>query len=410
MTLGEAAREDADDEPQTALCLFTDSTDPSGMGEHMLTLAAELCGRYRVLFVCPPGEKGDGFLERAEALGCTALPLLVQGNQTAVKTLQEWLRKLAVEIFHCHAGIGWEGHDGIRAAHESGVKVIVRTEHLPYLLTDAHQRADYAAILPLIDQLICVSEEAAQSYRRAGIAAEQLSVVRNGIRPQRVESDRVGVRAEFGLPPEAKLLLTVARMTEQKGHRYLLDALPQILDAAPEVYFLWVGEGPLEEELRQQAEALPIDPSHLILAGRRSDVPRLLAAADLFVLPSLFEGLPLVILEALANNVPIVATRVCGTSEAIKDGWNGRLVAAEDSPALATAIVEALTNPSLTVRWTHAGRTRFEQEFSAARMADETAACYEALRRQAQANAGQETIRGQEIGAVQQEADKVTTR
>jgi glycosyltransferase involved in cell wall biosynthesis len=397
-----AAQADAAAEPQTAICLFTDSTDPSGMGEHMLTLAAEFCARYRVLFVCPPGEIGDGFLTRAAAIGCTALPLAVQNNRTATKTLQEWLRKLDVAIFHCHAGIGWEGHDGIRAARAGGVEVIVRTEHLPYLLTDARQRADHAAILSLIDQLICVSEEAAQSYVHAGIEREKLCVVRNGIRPQRVEPDRAGVRAEFGLALEAKLVLTVARMTEQKGHRYLLEALPQILDAVPDACFLWVGEGPLEEELQQQMKKLQIDDGHLILAGRRSDVPRLLAAADLFVLPSLFEGLPLVILEAMANNVPVVATRVCGTSEAIKDGWNGRLVAAEKSPALATAVVEALTKPSLTARWTHAGRARFEQEFSATRMANETAACYEALRSQAQARARQATARAEKAKAVQQ--------
>lgn len=82
------------------ICLFTDSFDPSGMGKHMLILAAQLQDRYQILFVCPPGENGDHFLNSAEALGCIALPLTVQGNRTAAKLLQWWLRELAVEIFH----------------------------------------------------------------------------------------------------------------------------------------------------------------------------------------------------------------------------------------------------------------------------------------------------------------------
>ena len=92
--------------------------------------------------------------------------------------------------------------------------------------------------------------------------------------------------------------------------------------------------------------------------------------------------------QILSNvgGIPVVGTRVCGTNEAITDGLNGRLVAAQDSVALANAVIEALRQPGLTARWVHAGRTRFEQEFSAARMAEETAALYEELCAEAQSN------------------------
>lgn len=350
------------------------------MGEHMLILAAQLLESYRVLFACPHCEKGTGYLERAKGLGCIVVPLPVDDPGAAMNDLQWWLKEMAVEIFHCHAGIGWEGHWGVGAAHDAGVPVVMRTEHLPYLLTDARQRAEYQALLPLVHQLICVSEEAAKSYRNAGVPAEKITVVRNGIISKRANADGAALRAQFGLPPDAQLVLTVARLTAQKGHCYLLNAIPEIAASAPNAHFIWVGEGPLEEELQQQAAALKIHEPRLILAGRRNDVPSLLAAADLFVLPSLFEGLPLVVLEAMANGVPVIGTRVCGTSEAITDGFNGRLVEAKNSHALAIAIIEALRTPALTSRWAHAGRTRFEQEFSAARMAVETAARYEALR------------------------------
>ena len=369
--LNEAAR------IQPAICLFTDSQDPSEMGEHMLTLAAQLLETYRVLFVCPPCEKGTDYLARAKQLGCTVASPPVDDQVAAMNTLQWWLEELEVAVFHCHAGIGWEGHWGIQSAHDAGVPVIIRTEHLPYLLTDARQQAAYQALLPLVDQIICVSEEAAKSYRNAGVPAQKITVVRTGILPKRVEVDRTAIRTQLGLPPTAQLVLTVARMTEQKGHRYLLAAIPHIIAAAPNAHFVWVGEGPLDADLRRQAAALGIHEPRLILTGRRNDVPALLAAADLFVLPSLFEGLPLVVLEAMANGVPVIGTRVCGTSEAINDGFNGRLVEAKDSHALATAISEALHKPSLTARWAHAGRTRFEQEFSAARMAEEMDTLYE---------------------------------
>ncbi len=368
------------DDIQPTICLFTDSLDPAEMGEHMLILAAQLQEHYRILFVCPPGEKGNIFLDRAETLGCISLPLAVQGNRSAAKTLQWWLHEMGVEIFHCHAGIGWEGHNGIQAAHEYGVPSIVRTEHLPYLLTEPQQGVEYKNLLTLVDRLICVSQEAAQSFVAAGIPPEKLQVIHSGIVPNRAEADVAGVCAEFGLPATAKIVLTVARMTEQKGHRYFLDAIPAIAAQVPDAYFIWVGEGPLERELCRQMKTRGIDAPRLTLAGRRADIPRLLAASDLFVLPSLFEGLPLVLLEAMAAGVPVVGTQVCGTREAITDGVNGRLVRPKDSPALAAAIHEALTHHSLTARWVQAGQQRFVQEFSAKRMATATIALYESLR------------------------------
>ncbi|MFN8446339.1 MAG: glycosyltransferase [Caldilineaceae bacterium] len=367
-------------ESKSTICLFTDSVDPSGMGEHMLTLAGQLLSRYQVLFVCPPGEKGEPFLQRARELGCTVLPLLVQGDFEAAKTLRQQLRSLNVRVFHCHAGIGWEGHEGIRAAHNCGLPLaIVRTEHLPYLLTDPKQRAEYKELLTFVDQMICVSESAANSFLQAGIAKEQLTVVRNGIQPEQIDRDRQGVRAEFDIPNDGQLVLTVARMTEQKGYPYLLEAIPEIAAQVPNAHFVWVGEGPLDRVLRRQMHHNDLTPPRLTLAGRRADVPRLMAAADLFVLPSLFEGLPLVVLEAMASGTPIVGTKVCGTEEAITDGYNGRLVEPRSSEALVNAITEALTQPQLTTRWINEGRTRFQREFSAERMANETSALYEGL-------------------------------
>lgn len=359
------------------VCLFTDSLEPSGLGEHMLTLAAELLPHYRVLFVCPPSERGQKMLARARQLGCSIMTLNLQDEAEAYAALERRLRRLAICVFHCHAGIGWEGQRGVQVARQAGVPAVVRTEHLPYLLTDAGQRRDYQRLWPLVDRFICVSEEAYNSYLEAGMPDDKLCVVRNGIRAGQVAPDPAGVRADFGLPETARIVLTVARMTEQKGHKHLLNAIPTVLAHEPHAHFVLVGDGPLEGELRQQAAQLGIDEQRLIFAGWRQDIPRLLASADLFVLPSLFEGLPIVVLEAMAAGCAIVGTTVCGTREAIEDEVNGRLVEPGNPAALATGIIEGLCHTESIARWRAAARHTHRQFFTASRMGRETAVIYE---------------------------------
>jgi len=119
------------------LCLYTDSLEPSGVSEHMLTLAAELSRRFCISFVCPASQSGLAFIKRAKALNLKTLELEVRGEAVNHQSLGDWLRAGGADIFHCHAGIGWEGHDGIYKARAAHVPLIVRTEHLPYLITDS---------------------------------------------------------------------------------------------------------------------------------------------------------------------------------------------------------------------------------------------------------------------------------
>ena len=361
------------------LCLFTDSTDPSGVGEHMLTLAAELQRHYRITFVCPPTLSGRRLLARASDLGLEVLALEAQFHQReALETLRAWVERRRVDIFHVHAGVGWEGFGGADAARAAGVPLVVRTEHLPYLLTHPVQRADYRRTAQVVDRIICVSEEVYNSHLRAEVPAHKLRVVRNGIRPPRRHINRTDARARLDLPARAPIVLTVGRFSEQKGHRYLLEAIPAVIAGAPDVCFVWVGQGPLEPELRQELAARGLLP-HICFLGHHNDIPALMAAADLFVLPSLFEGLPLVVLEAMAAGLPVVGTRVCGTSEVVADGLTGRLVPSRDGAALAAGILEVLDRPEQAARWGAAGRRRVAESFSAARMAAETATVYQEL-------------------------------
>jgi glycosyltransferase involved in cell wall biosynthesis len=364
---------------QPRVCLFSDSLEASGMGEHMLTLAGELRHNHRVTLIVPPSEANAGLIARARLAGISVAPLEVRGqSRQSWELLRDFLRAEQIDIFHSHAGIGWEGHDAIYAAWFADVPVLLRTEHLPWLITDAHQRHTYFELIKKIDHLICVSDESCQSYRNAGIPSEKISTIRNGIAYLPPKRSRHATRAALGIAPDVPLILTIGRMTEQKGYGYLLDAVPGVLAAFPDAHFVWAGEGPLYGDLCARLEAAHLtDSVHML--GRRDDARELMAAADLFVLPSLFEGLPLVILEAMAAGTPIVATYTGGTPEAMTDGVHGALVPPGDAAALQSAIIAALQDNMLRRTWAQAGRTQYTRAFSAGRMAGETAALYRRL-------------------------------
>jgi len=353
-------------------------------------------------------------LDRAQEMGLDTFPLEVRGEPEAAQLLGRWLKETQVQIFHAHAGVAWEGHDGIRAAQQAGVAGIVRTEHLPDLtvvfaledlpdliyspyhrpdhrlsresLTElvARDRAEHRRLVEHVDRVICVSAAVRDSFAHVGVPPEKLRVVRNGIRPRPAECSAAEARSRLGIPASTGIVLTIGRLIDVKAYPYLLEAVPAVVQRHPDVCFLWVGSGPQEQELRERVQALGLE-EVVHLAGQRSDMPDLLAAADLFVLPSLVEGLPLGVLEAMAAGLPVVGTRVSGTSEVVVDGVTGRLVAPGrltgpfDTTALAAAILEPLEDPRLGARWGEAGRRRVEQEFTVMRMARETADVYAEL-------------------------------
>lgn len=160
---------------------------------------------------------------------------------------------------------------------------------------------------------------------------------------ENLQIDKDAKRNSLGIPTDAIVIGSVGRLTEQKGYCYLIDAVPTILQEYPNAYFLIVGDGHLKQELIEQADTLGVT-TQVIFTGARTDVEELLLCMDLFVSSSLWEGLPTVILEAMACRVPVVATNIPGTNELVLDGVNGWLAPAKDSRALAETIVQALKN------------------------------------------------------------------
>jgi glycosyltransferase involved in cell wall biosynthesis len=195
--------------------------------------------------------------------------------------------------------------------------------------------------------------------RQRHVPAERVRLIWNGapldefapVGPERARA----ARRSLGLPVDAPVLGTIGRLSEQKGHRVLLEALPALARARDELRVVIVGDGDLLDPLRQKAAALGLA-ERVVFAGHRADVPDLLGAIDVLCLPSLYEGTPLALFEAMAAGKAIVATAVDGNAEVLEDGRTGLLVPARDPAALAQAVLRVLEAPTLRARLGAAAR------------------------------------------------------
>ena len=175
------------------------------------------------------------------------------------------------------------------------------------------------------------------------------------------------------LQGQGPIIGNVARLAPQKGHRYLIDAVPAVLERHPDARFVIVGDGELRRELERQAAPLG---DHVLFTGARDDVPGLLASFDVFAFPSLFEGLCLAVIEAQAAGVPVVATPVGGIRETVVDGETGFLCPLRDPAALAARINACLDRPAEALRVAAEAQRRVQERFSERRMVEETIALY----------------------------------
>jgi glycosyltransferase involved in cell wall biosynthesis len=239
----------------------------------------------------------------------------------------------------------------------------------------------YRLLACRVDGFIAVSQEVRQSLiRQIGPVQDKIYTVCNAVDLKLFErpGDKTALCNQLGLEPHSHLIATVGRLTEQKGHCYLIDAAMSAVSSYPDTHFLLIGDGEMRDELQRQAQQAGLS-RNIHFLGVRKDVPDLLAAADLFVLPSLWEGLSVALLEAMAAGKPIVATAVSGTIQAMTHGETGLVVPPRDSRALANAIVQLLSNPAQAQAMGQAARQYVSMNFSAQKQADEHLALYRRL-------------------------------
>ncbi|MDQ3348930.1 MAG: glycosyltransferase [Acidobacteriota bacterium] len=228
-------------------------------------------------------------------------------------------------------------------------------EHANLTDTPWFQKVADAALEPVTDIALAVSRSTADFVVNARrIPERKVKVVYLGVpleefsRPRSPEDIR-SAREELGIAPGDFAAGTVTRLHESKGNSYLVDAARQVLNARPQAKFFVVGEGPLRQPLEQQARALGIG-ERFIFAGFARDIPRVVSAFDLSVFPSLWEGTPLTVFEALAMGKPIVATDADGLTDVLTHEGDALIVARRDPAALAHAIVRAIDEPATRAR------------------------------------------------------------
>jgi len=223
--------------------------------------------------------------------------------------------------------------------------------------------------------IIAISSAVASALSEAGIPAGRIRVVHSGVTPPDIPPDsRNAIRSELGIDPGAPLVGAIGALTPEKGHRDLLAAFRSVAADRADAVLIIAGDGPDRASLESDARTLP--PDRVRFLGHRDDVPRILGALDLLVMPSRSEGLGTTVVDAQMAGLPVVATRTGGLPELVEDGVTGLLVPPADPPSLASAIARLLRNPDLSARLGQTGRERALQRFSDDAMVEGTLAAY----------------------------------
>jgi glycosyltransferase involved in cell wall biosynthesis len=228
--------------------------------------------------------------------------------------------------------------------------------------------------------LICVSQSVAEFYRQRGFPPEKLQVIPNGIDVTRWQNQPAADLQALGVPSGRRVFVFVGRLDKQKGLDRLFPQLPWIFDQLPQHDLLLIGEGPLSALLQSLAKRLGVAP-RVHFAGWRSPIGPILAAADLLVLPSRWEGMPNVVLEAMACGKPLISTRVAGVLELLGESGTTQSEDIDDCESFARRTVELLHNPKLRTELGAMNCARASQQFSITTMLDRYQQLYRSLAR-----------------------------
>jgi glycosyltransferase involved in cell wall biosynthesis len=377
-------------DPRPLLLYVTDSEGLGGAEGYLRTLLLHVDQKcYRVALALPPRQATRPLVDLVRAHGIEVIALdlvhrdgLDVGGVVRSATL---LQRLRPAIIHFVLASPRRCAETVLAAALVGVRrrlitfqlvtPIPRFNRLAGALRGLNRRIQYRTV----HHGVAVSDGNRRLLAtQYGFPAKRLTFIANGVDTEQFvpcAADE-SLRAHWDVPPGVPLIGVVGRLSRQKGHTVLFDALPQVWATHPTAHIVLAGAGELEESLRAQAAKIDLL-GRIHFIGQQHNMPQVLAALDLFVLPSLYEGLAFAVLEAMAMARPIVASSVDGTAEALSHGQTGLLVPPGEPAPLAEAIVRVLDDSTLAVQMGQAARDVAQRRFSQRQMLDSTFALYE---------------------------------
>lgn len=356
-----------------------------GMKNHLLNLARYTDRNiYQVKVACPAGSNVEKELQE---LGIDTLPLPLKGKLSLFTDVQTigllvyHLKKGQFTIVHTHGAKA--ALVGRVAAVIANTPVVISTVHnsIFYDNWSSYKKRVMAMVERILtlktDAIITVSEALKKELmHREKISKHKLFTIYNGINLNKIKTASYDIRKNLQVPCLGRLVAVIARLAPQKGIRYFIKAAALLKEQ--QIIFLIIGDGPLREELKAEVETLGLK-DRVFFTGHRSNIEEILPCLDVLVLPSVTEGLPLVILEAMAAGCPVVATKVGGIPEVVNDGVNGLLVEPQNPEQLATAITELINDDIKAAQLGKRGRKIVQQNYTIEQMLDQTMALYSSI-------------------------------
>ena len=287
------------------------------------------------------------------------IPILGEFDPTFVFRLLKIIRNARPDIVHIHSRRGADIWGGIAAALAKTDAVITRRVDNP-----EHPWIVKAKYKPYY-RVITISEGIKRVLLSEGVPLKKITCIPSAINTRPFEGDcqRSWFYKEFNLNSKDKIIGVIAQLISRKGHRYLINAAPEILKKSPHTMFIFFGKGPLKKQLRRLCDENNIA-NRVYFAGFRTDLERILPCLDLIVHPATMEGLGVSLLQAAASRLPIIANRVGGIPEIVHDRVNGYLVNPGNIKEIIRAVINLLENPATSKKFGQAGHNIVSSHFS----------------------------------------------